>query len=341
MRTLLVLAVLIGAARADELGAADAEALHGNVLVWHDATLYTEPSDGAAAIHVAALAGARKDKVGGVMPMHVVATRDGFVEVEPVGDVDCTWSHLAISDDVARLRLFVKRADLAPVLAKPYDKAFPDGTRIALRPGVAVIPTTNGSYAVGVRGGELVAELPTASVGHSYTPDRSKAAPTIADHEYELAPNTEVTLGDRSFPLDGRRAQSVERRGATSLVSIESRCAVIQVAAPTKSVRVVDEDESSIESGSGVGVLDLRDRDYIPAGTILSTPSGHPIAIAAKPIYVMAHARCFERHVRVESLGELLEPKDNDDKLRLCAPAAKVVHERMRSYGSANGTTHR
>lgn len=330
-------------ARVDPAGASETEPLHGNVLVWADAALYTQASDTATAIHAASLRGARKDNAGAVVPMHVVScTKDGFVEVEPVDDVDCGWSRLDTPDDLTHLHLFVKRADIAPVVVDRYAKTFDNGTRVALRPGVPVVPTTTGAYVLGVRGaGEIVVELPAASVGHAYTPDKSKA-PAIVDREYELAPKTSVMLGDRMMMI-GAHASAIEKRGDTTVFSIQTRCVALDVNAPSRAVHAIDEDDTSLDSDSGLGVLDLRDRDYIPAGTPLSTPSGHAIAVAAKPIYLLVAPRgklaCVERRVRVS--GDALEPQDGDDKLRLCAPAGRVLHEKVRSPASGTGTTRR
>src|SRR5262249_4648096 len=120
--------------RVDPPGASDTEPLKGNVLVWSDATLYTEPSDTATAVHAAALEKARKDSAGEVVAMHVVSIQKGFIEVEPAAELDCTWSRLQTTDDVAKLHVFVKRADLAPVVTAPVEKSFDNGSRFALRP---------------------------------------------------------------------------------------------------------------------------------------------------------------------------------------------------------------
>jgi hypothetical protein len=72
---------------------------------------------------------------------------------------------------------------------------------------------------------------------------------------------------------------------------------------------------------------------------------GRAIALVAKPIYLPAAPSgktvCVDRRVWVDA--EILPPKtaDLDDKLRLCAPAAKVIHDRYRRAASANGTTQR
>ncbi|HEY1557762.1 MAG TPA: hypothetical protein VGF94_23180 [Kofleriaceae bacterium] len=348
----VVLALFAGRAYAEELvepvGAADGEALHGDVLVWADATFYTDTSDSAQMVHAARLAGTRKDHLGDVIAMRVVsAGKDGFVEVEPAAQLDCTWARLETSDDLTRVRLFVKRADLAPVLTQPFEHAFEDGTRIALRPGVAVIATVDERFVVGVRGAAIVTALPAASIGHAYTPDHVKAAPTVLERDYELAPNTRITLGDQAIKLDGSHASQIERRGAATLFSIRTRCAALDVSVATKAVREIeDADEDGDDSSSGLSVLSLRDHDYIPAGTVLASTTGHAIAVAAKPMYLPGspHGKtaCVERRMIVGVVGgEALDADGEDGRLRVCAPAASVVHERLRSASSANGTTMR
>jgi len=351
MKLVALVAVLAGPAYAGELvdptGAADGEALRGNVLVWADATFYTDPGDGAQTVHAAQLGGARKDRLGVVVAMHVVSvTKDGFVEVEPARGLDCAGARLDTSDDLARLRLFVKRADLAPVVTQPFAQTFDDGTRIALRPGTAVIPTSDERFVVGVRGATIVASLPAASVGHAYTPDRAKAAPAVLDRDYALAPNTRVILGGRAVQLGGAHASSIDRRGATTLFSIHTRCAALDVTVPTASVREVDDDDDDSDGDSGLSVLELRDHDFIPAGTVLSSATGHSIAAAAKPIYLPGSPHgataCVDRRVRIAmASGEPLDSVSGSDKLRVCAPSAAVVHERWRSASSADGATRR
>src|SRR5262245_60763165 len=209
MRHLAVVVALLSATPvlADTVAApgAETESLRGNVLVWHDAALYTAPADSASTVHVATLAGR---KAGYVVPMHVVAARGAFTEVEFADDEGCTWSRLATSDDIAKLHLFVKRADLAPVLVKPFEKTFPDGTRIALRPGTPLAAAASGSYAVSLLGHELEAEVPAASVAHSYAPASTRSL-TVTDQEYLLAPGTKALLGERPLALDGVRGSTV------------------------------------------------------------------------------------------------------------------------------------
>jgi hypothetical protein len=332
--------------RGEPVGAGETEALRGNVLVWQDAMFYVEASDDAATLHVASLAGAHKASPGGVVPMHVVGTTRDFVEVEASATGDCAGGKLETSDDLAKLHLFVKRTALAPVLVQPYARTFDNGTKIALRPGIALIPgAAEGKFVAAVAGGTVTLELPASAVGHAYVPDKSRAAIAVAEHEYEVAAKTSLVLGDTQVALVGQRAIGVEPHGASTLLLFRSRCTSLDLLAPAKAVHPFDDDddEASLATGGGGGVLSLREHDYIPAGTPLATPSGHPIAAAAKPIYLSAPPRgktaCVDRHVHVE--GDALAPTESDDRIRVCAPASRVVHERWRSASSANGATGR
>ena len=317
----------------------DNEPLRGNVLVWHDAALYTAPSDDASTLHVATLA-ARK--AGHVVPMHVVAMRGAFVEVEFADDEGCTWTRLSTSDDIAKLHLFVKRADLSPVLVKPFEKTFSDGTRLALKPGVAVSGST-----VSFLGHELAAEIPAASIARSYSPSNARSL-NVTDHEYVIAAGTKTLLGDRTIALDGIHATAMTKRGDTALVAFEDRCIALTVAAPAAAVRTTDADHEEIESVTGYGTLGMRDGDYLPRLTPLSSTSGRQIAYAAKPIYLMGTSRtkttCIDRRLRLEPAvagAPAIDSAAADDSLRLCVPSSKVVHEKLRSARSASGSTSR
>lgn len=318
-----------------------------NVLVWHDAALYTAASDDASTLHLATLDGPRAERVGHVVPMHLVAMRGEFAEVEPAGDGGCTWTKLATSDDIAKLHLFVKKADLAPVLAKPFDKTFADGTRITLRPGVALVPTNEGRYALSVRGKTLEVELPAASVGVQYAPDKAKPA-AMTVHDISLADTAKPQLGGQPIALGGLRTAGVDKHGDTALAMLDERCVALTVSVATKSLKTVDDDDDddALGGGSGLGSLDLREQDYVPALTPLSTTDGHTVAYAAKPIYLASapHGKtaCFDRRIKLEpTLAGTPEVAATDDKLRLCAPTSKVAHERLRTASSANGTTTR
>ncbi|HEV7557499.1 MAG TPA: hypothetical protein VGO00_18675 [Kofleriaceae bacterium] len=329
----LVPVVAFAESRVDPPGAGDAEPLRGNVLVWHDAAFYVEPSDAATTVHVATLT-ARKDLAGHVVPMHVLGTRGAFVEVEPT-DVDCTWSRFTTSDDLAKLHLFVKRSDLAPVVTKPFDKTFSDGTHVALRPGVAVVPEADGVYAVSFGGDDIDVEIPPASIGHAYTPERAKPI-VVNAQDYALAPATKATLGDRPVRIT-RHASVVDKHDATTLYTIDSRCAAVTVAVPSGAVSAVDDgNDTSVLTEGRMGMIDVRGSDYFPIATTLSTPSGIPVATAAKKIYLpgtgMGKQACFDRRMWLDTPSALAPDRDGiDDKLRLCAPSSKVAHDKVRT----------
>ena len=321
-----------------------AEDLSGNVLVWQDATFYTDANPDAATLQVAKLDAPRGNRVGSVVAMHVLSTKGDFVEVEPLEGRDCTWSQLVTNDDLAKLRLFVRRADLARVLTKPYNKTFADGSKLTLRPGTPVLATDKGRYAVSLRGQVVYTEITSSATGFSYMPDRSRAT-AMAMQEWVLAPNTPVKLGDQTLTPAHWRAAAIEKRGAQTVFTVEDRCTSLQVTVPASAVKEASDDDASISFGSaGRGLLELRDEAFIPPKTPL-TIKGRQVAVAAKPIYLPARATtknvCFERRVRLET--EILQPNidDVDSTLRLCAPATRVAYERMRSARSAHGSTSR
>ena len=327
-----------------EVRADTPEALRGNVLVWHDANWFAEPSDAAKPIALADLDGARKERVGHAFAMRVVSTAGAFVELEPIDAPGCSWSRLVVPDDIAKLKLFVKRDDLAPVLAKPFNKTYADGTKVALKPGMPVV-ATDGGFVVALRGDELVADIPTGSVAHSYIPERATTT-VISGSVLAIAPRTKASVGERSFALTAWEAALVQRRGAAALVALEDRCATIHALVPAAAIKDSDDDPASLDmvGGSSGGVVGLRDEHYIPRLTPLSI-GARQVAYVAKPIYLLAapigKTTCIERRLTIESSIGTLEPKHTDNKLRMCVPTSKVVHERMRSARSANGTTTR
>jgi hypothetical protein len=279
--------------------------------------------------------------------MKVVATHGEFVEVEVIDDAQCAATKISKNDDITKLHLYVKRADLAPALVKPFDKTFADGTHIALKPGVALVPAAEGRYVAAVRGRAVELEIPSASVGHAYTVDRPSAL-AIGAQDYEIAAGARTTLGDRAVAFDGLHASKIETKAATTLVTFEDRCTAVTVAVAAKSVHPTDETPDSFVASSGFGVLDLRGSDYIPAATLMTTLHGHPLAASAKPIYLMdrpvSKTVCVDRRLRLDpavAWAPAIDNDDVDDHYRACAPAAKVVHERVRTASASSGSTSR
>lgn len=319
-----------------------------NVLVWQDAPLYSEPSDQAAALKLAALDGARTDHPGSVIAMRVVATVGDYLQVAPLAG-ECTSAHLVVPDDISKLTLYVKRVDVAPVLAKPFQAAFADGTRIELSPGMPVVAGADGkSFAISLRGDTFVVDLPSASVATSYTPARAKPITMTAGGSLAIARGTKARLGDRTFTLGAWEGAPVAKSGGSATVALEDNCATVHVTVPTSALRDSDEDSfelggigSGSGSGSAGGALDLRGEYFIAAGTALAVGS-RTVATAARPIYLpvapSGKTACFERRFQLSAPAS---DTATDTRLRFCVPAASVVRERVRTARSAGGATGR
>lgn len=329
----------LAASTVDPPGAADDQRLAGHVLVWHDAPLFAEPDEGARSLTLAKLPAPRKERVGHVVALKVVSAKGAFVEVELTGDEHCTASRVDVPDDLARVRLFVRRSDVAPVLVKPFAKTFADGTSIALGAGTPVVPTDAGTFVVSLRGDALEVAIPAASIGHAYTPAKTRTG-MLAGETVAIAPRTRAQLGDHAIALTAWTGAPVERRGETAIVALEDRCVSARVALPSKAL--TEADESSLEVGVGGGSgMSLRDEYFIPRLSPLMIGT-RVVAVAARPIYLhgapIGKNACIQRAIRLRSD---LAIEATDDKLRLCTPASKVARERMRSARSAHGTTRR
>ncbi len=113
-------------------------------------------------------------------------------------------------------------------------------------------------------------------------------------------------------------------------MSIEAACTVAHVIVPSQSLGDADE-QSELSSSTASDVMSLRDECFLPKLTPLSI-GARQVAIAAKPIYLHAEPTgdkaCIQRSIRIES-GLDIQP--TDDKLRMCAPAKKVLRDRVRS----------
>jgi hypothetical protein len=333
----LVLCVLgspaFASSKVDPPGPAGSDPIKGMVLAWHDATLFAEPSDTARSLQLATLTAPRKDGVGRVFALRVVGVKGAFVEVEFGGDEDCTGSRVVVPDDITRVRLFVRRGDLAQVLVKPFTKSFEDGTSITLGTGTPLVATDAGTYVASVRGAELELDVPAASVGYAYAGLKSSSV-IGGGQSVAIAAGTKATLGDRTFALTGAGSVA-ERRGNATLVKLEDRCVEARVLVSNNTLRKTDDEVASVEAGSGMGsgsgsMMSLRSEHLLPRLTQLSIGT-RAVAIAAKHIYLHAEPTgkqaCIMRGLKLESTFDV---ERTDDKLRLCAPASQVTRELRR-----------
>ena len=349
MRSLVAASVLListsalASSKLDPVGAAEAQVLKGNILVWHDATLFAEPNEAARPLQLATFDAPRKDRVGHVVAMKVIAGKGAFVEVELAAlEEECTWSRIVLPDDLARVRLFVRRADIAPVLVKPFTKAFPDGTSITLAPGTPVMPTDAGTYMISLRGDEVEVDIPTASVNHAYLPPKSSASAINGMGQTIAIAPAKAVLGTRTLALSAQwKGAPVAQRGDSAVVAIEDRCISAHVVVPAKSLSELDESAIDITKNDDAhsSMLNLRDDVFLPKLTPLSIGE-RQVAVAAKHIYLHAAPTgknaCIQRTIKIESA---LEVKATDAKFRVCAPAQNVARETRRAAPRARGAS--
>ena len=324
--------------RVDPATAPDATALAGTALVWVDARLYLDPADTAPSVQLATLK-SRKDEVGQVMPMRIVAIDKGFVQIEPTKDIDCTWSKLASSKDLAKLRLWVKRADLAPVLAKPFRATWKDGTRIALAAGTPLGRSKTG-YIAALHGEQIGVAVPDTSVGFSYKAGKVAAVKSRGKKPVWLEGEKTVTLGDQTITLaETWTAPTVQARGNRILFALEARCmtAVVSVA---KSDIDRDMRGFGVAFGGAPGEYANKigaERWLLPKGTPLTSATGTTMVATTTVLIEVpnpgkAATVCIERAIDLEQVvaeaPHTTETKPADRTLKLCAPASVIQHDR-------------
>jgi hypothetical protein len=327
----LTFALVLCASLPSAAGEPSEEKLAGSVLVWHDAMFYVEADDSKGQFQLAQLPGPRKESVGYVVPMRVVGTKDDFVEVE-AGPYDCAWTRLPAPDDLARLRLFVKRTDLAPVVKQGHWKTYPNNTGVVVQPGLPVSPDGPGRYRVPVEGVALGVLIPPANVGLSYRfyggAVKSKAA------KYQIVNRTPITIANVTVELPAPLPVNTFTKGKeTSSISIRSSCVDVRFSVPNAAVI-----EAMAGSGTGfksvVKPIKAAERWLLPKGTPMFSPSmKHQVAVTSRDVEVGKPEGntnvCFARSIGFEHPdGSLLRSKapSGNPKLMVCAPATAVKH---------------
>jgi hypothetical protein len=337
--SLLMLAASTATADSLDPPAPDAAVkLAGHIVVWNDARFFLEADDNGPRLQAGVLQGLRNRNLGHVLPMRVLGTSGDFIEVEPVAGVDCTWTRLPQPEDLDKLRVFVKRSDIAPVVAKPFSKNYKDGTSVAVWPGLPVLPGGDtGLYRVTFGGKTLWAPVPSSSIGYSY----AFGAPPVAKRgpdKFRIDDGTKVTLGERTFDLaDMLTVPAVEKRGATSFVQLVSTCLKLRVAVPSKDVQ--ESSFAGVGPGGGGRGLGYGERWVLPKGTPLYSPSmKRQVAVVASPIDVRkpeasATNACIVRPFVLDHpdyLAPQTDPPKPVQNLMVCAKLESVVHEPAR-----------
>ncbi len=302
----------------------------GTVRVWADAPLYLEHSTTAPRIWLAKPF-SRTSVVGASAPMRVVTVGPELVEVEPVSGRHCSWLGFEAPSTLEHVRVFVDRRDLAPVLAKRFERRFEDATSIALDPGIAVTPH-RGGYAVSVFGGTIGLPIPSTSIGLSYrwlAPDDEDSG----DVEGIGVEGMRAHLGARTIELARGSATQVE--GRPHRYRIREACRELVVRFD------VDPDPEEGGGGFGYGTIGLGSLrkavvDYLPAHTPLRS-GRHVVARLGKARIVSDPAKpCFDAAWELqidwpdddEGRGHRrVTPTEGEDAtMHLCADPRAVVH---------------
>jgi len=309
--------------------AASADAETGNVLVWADATLYPDPSASGPSVRVATLDLGRDKDVGYVFPMKVVGEKGEFLEVEPTADVECAWWRMVKPDGLDTMRLFVKRTDLAPVLAKPFKATHKDGTSIALQIGVPVL-----AGKVAFNRGIVPVAIPEASLGVAYAPHKIAAVAKPGKKKFLLDEATEVTLGNATFPLGPWVAPAAKPQKQRMLVSIAARCMTAVVSAPKDRVHAGVSINQAVEGKSAPArPATSSGADYLPAGTKMTSEAGEHVVgtLAVDRIVVKpkSGARACADFVITRDdpfvdVPHTVDTPQPQRTLKLCAPADAV-----------------
>ena len=291
MRSAILLGMLLMSSRvrADEpeldIPGLDSTELRGDALVWEDATLYFEPWDGGTSLRFSSIA-RRFNEVGRAIPVRIVdASMRMFVEIALPGRSDCTYRKLDADPRLGAVRLFVKREDLAPVLVKPYTAQHSDGTKVKLSPGLPIVPTSSGHYAVGVLGDRLRLGIPHASVGYLYK-GGGVADPAPAPAKLvRIDRNAIARLGDDSFTVRGNWVAPVPaQKTDPARVSYATRCLELVAQVPTSAIRPGS--DFTRARTDGAVTIGASKRHAIPKGAPLATVSGRAVAVAATEIAI-------------------------------------------------------
>ncbi len=308
------------------------------VLIWHDATFFFAPREDATWTREgSADAGARV--LGQAAPARVLRLHGDFVEVAPLtpgphADPHCAQASLASPGDLVLERLFVRRADLAPVLGTPLSQVFPDGTGFTAKPGTPVAKVSAATLLL--LDGLLVSGPSDLPVRVSY----AAAPPAEADGG---------ALGDTLTSLEGLEVGSARvpappnwffgSRGVAhpssepgrALFTVETRCGAATMLVRSSDLSPVAPRRST-ERGVGFGGGGAytnaggprgSDTWRLPAGTALAAAGVGRIARAAENLHFRkGDPGCVTAFIRVSPswhASRVVQPPTWT--LKLCPPS--------------------
>jgi len=302
----------------------DAADLRGDALVWEDAALYFEPWENGTNVRMASFGRGRGEEVGRAVPVRIVdSTMRSFVEIALPRRADCTWRRLDPDVRLDGLRLFVKRADLAPVLVKPFAAQYSDGTRIKLAVGAPVVPTPSGGYLVSAKNDKLHLPIPHGSVGYLYKPGKISDGDPPTGKLVRIDRNASAKVGDESFTVRSNWvAPAPVKPTDVALVHWTTRCVELTAEVPANALRPT---EAVRPFPAPIAGSVTPRAPVIPAGTPLSTTGGREVAVASTDIAVTiptTETTCFDARLTLVREDETYATATRS--VRLCAPASSV-----------------
>ncbi len=274
------------------------------VLVRHGAALHPSAKATSVLAPGAACCSDAEATARSYWIMRFVAERGDFLELETLGyrpssDHCETGFNPYLGEDAAnsifkyRLRVFVARGDVVPVLVTDFAQKYPDGTALKLETGSAVeaggpegeFHVRHSHWDVDVDRFSFEASVPASVVGFKYRLGRSRPKD---EFELPMSDGYDYTLkSEGPFALDGKRVVSVRARAEKKfagrrkanrvLLRERTSCAEVWFSVPLSDVvrsKPREDSEGGVVGGSLCGIL----RDGAPtralAGARLFWPDG-------------------------------------------------------------------
>jgi hypothetical protein len=224
------------------------------------------------------------------------------------------------------VRVFVRRSELVPVLVRPHDSTFDDGTRASLRPGIAL----DASDANGERGIrdwlKTRLGIPAPSVGVVYArvaPGRETASGRR--ELLPLVPSAAIRLGGRTPDIEWpvsivapvRRIDSTPSADGSVRVRLDTQCAEYVLRVRAASLAEDDGTDESRSLGFGVGTMVRGDLPRIAAGARLFRRDRAAVGFAREELTPAAIASDSPQGLACFRVGAL-------PGLELCAESRSV-----------------
>ncbi|MCX4244112.1 AgmX/PglI C-terminal domain-containing protein [Paraliomyxa miuraensis] len=211
------------------------------------------------------------------MTINVVGEQDGRLAIETLAAQPAEHHCAGTLDDLGdfRLRLFIGRDDLLPVLTESYTYEHEDGTKAQLSRGV---PVPEGGDALLVRGTPLKLSVPQDRLGRFYEPG---AALSSEGSISKLEPMEDDALTFAGAPLveselfhQGRKLSlfgSSMREGGGALVTVRNPCLELVAIASRERMEA-----TALAGGRPAGILGTVEPE---SGHFLASPYGGAFAV--------------------------------------------------------------